>query len=163
MARKKTTTKVYDKILRKDHDFDYAYLLILERFKLKRMIESFELASMPHENTWECVRDMKICVKCIDIILEDDEYSKSYLHKFSDEKFDLKFEPNDKGTYTLDTSSWETPTFDHHVNVKNAKRFDVGTDYANESLMNHIKMDLRQVKALRLYNSIRNKMFKWWW
>lgn len=45
MGKKKNKKfKQYEKLLRKDGDFDYGYLLVLERFKLKRMIKSFEEA-----------------------------------------------------------------------------------------------------------------------
>lgn len=164
MSRKKTTTKVYDKILRKDHDFDYSYLLILERFKLKRMVESFELAStgkFAHENMDVCIRDMKLCIKCIDIILEEDIYSKQFTEKFG--KLELKTTQNEDGTYTLDTQDWETPTFDHYVNTNNADQFKIGVDAVNPNVMQHLKNDLRRVKAMHLYNNIRNRMFHWWW
>lgn len=164
MSRKKTTTKVYDKILRKDHDFDYSYLLILERFKLKRMVESFELAStgkFAHENMEVCIRDMKLCIKCIDIILEEDIYSKQFTEKFG--KLELKTTQNEDGTYTLDTQDWETPTFDHYVNTNNANRFKIGVDAVNPNVLQHLKNDLRRVKAMYLYNNIRNRMFHWWW
>ena len=165
MAKNKSTVKIYEKLLKKDKDFDFAYLLILERFKLKRMIDCFSKAQMSHERTPIDIRDMKLCVSCIDIILEEDIVSKNYFKKYSDFDIEIHTTKNDNGTYTLDTSNWKSPTFDHYVNIKNAKRFDVDIDIEETKpcLFEHIKMDLRQIKALYLYNNIRNRMFHWWW
>jgi hypothetical protein len=162
--KKRSTVKIYEKILKKDKDFDFAYLLILERFKLKRMIDSFSKATMPHEHISFNVRDMKICVNCIDIILEEDIHSVNHFKKYEDFDIKLHTTENEDGTYTLDTSNWISPTFDHYVNINNAKRFnfEIIKD-VNQNLFEHMKMDLRQIKALHLYNLIRNKLMSWWW
>ena len=108
---------------------------------------------------WEiCVRDLNLCDKLISIILEEDNPSKRFLRKFAG--FEIKTFKNDRGTYTLDTSNWVTPTFDHYVNIRNAERFNVEII---PNLIEHQKAGLRVTKALYLYNKIRSyKMFSWW-
>ena len=42
MSRNRSTTiKKYSKILKEDRDYDFEYMLDLEKFKLKRMSEYF--------------------------------------------------------------------------------------------------------------------------
>lgn len=138
--------------------WDYGYLLKLEQYKIREMSKA--IAKTKRHEGWEIrVRELNLCDKLISIILEEDDVSKAYLHKFSN--FEINTVRNDNGTYTLDTSNWVTPTFDHYVNIRNIKRFDMDI---NESLINHVKSYLRQVKALHLYNKIRSyKMFRWWY
>ena len=78
MKKKNKKFKQYEKLLRKDEDFDFGFLLELERFKLKRMVKSFEEASHPHVGIEYTIRDLKMCVKLLDIIMEDDAVSKMY-------------------------------------------------------------------------------------
>jgi hypothetical protein len=65
--------KQYIRLIKKDRDFDYAYLLILERHKLLRMIDSFTNATHPYVGIEYHIRDMKLCVELINIILEEDK------------------------------------------------------------------------------------------
>ena len=162
---KRSTVKIYEKLLKKDKDFDFAYLLILERFKLKRMIDCFSKAKMSHERTPIDIRDMKLCVNCIDIILGEDIIYLNHLKKYEDFDIQLNTTENEDGTYTLDTSNWVSPLFDHYVNINNAKRFGFDNIIIDSKpyLFEHLKIDLRQIKALHLYNMIRNRMLHWWW
>ena len=149
--------KQYEKILRKDGDYDYGYLLVLERFKLKRMIKSFEEASHPHVSIEFTIRDMKMCVKLIDIILEEDACMNTYLDNNYGPNGKIKMSIGEDNTLKVDRKDgWEkTPT---HVNIKNYKRFGW-----KEKPRDIIWMDYRRVKALHLYNKIRNRIFGWWW
>ncbi len=137
--------------------WDYGYLLKLEQYKIREM--SKFISKYKDYIGWEiCVRDLNLCDNLISIILEEDDVNKGFLHKYTG--FEIKTIKNDKGTYTLDTSNWITPTFDHYVNIKNAKRFNVDII---PNLIEHQKVDLRITKALYLYNKIRSyKMFNWW-
>jgi hypothetical protein len=128
------------------------------------MVKSFELSresKLAHENVDVCIRDMKLCIECINIILGEDIYSKQFLKKFGE--LEIKTIKNEDDTYTLDTSNWSTPTYDHYVNINNANRFNMRVDGANSDILQHIKDDLRKVKAMHVYNNIRNQMFHWWW
>lgn len=138
--------------------WDFGYLLKLEQYKIREM--SKFISKHQRHVGWEiCVRDLNLCDKLISIILEEDDISEGYLNKYAG--FKIKMIKNDRGTYTLDTSNWVVPTFDHYVNFKNAKRFNV--EKIIPTLIEHQKVDLRIMKALYLYNKIRSyKMFKWW-
>lgn len=60
----------YRKILVADYQFDYGYLLGLEKFKLQLMLKSFKDESYTdHTND---IRWISICIKLIDIIQEED-------------------------------------------------------------------------------------------
>ena len=54
-----------------NHPYDYAYLLMLEREKLKDMYEYFSSANII-ENEWIRARDCKLAIALLDIILNDD-------------------------------------------------------------------------------------------
>ena len=52
-----------------------------------------------------------------------------------------------------------------HVNFNNIKRFlpNIDIDNKNPDRIDYIKLELRQRKALYLYNKIRTyRMFTWW-
>lgn len=95
MSRNRSTTiKKYSKLLKEDRDWDWAYMLELEQFKLKRMSKYFAESQLVHG--WEqMVSEINLCIKLIDIVLERDQ--KGYLYS---------------GTKKLP-----------YVNVKNWKRF----------------------------------------
>lgn len=108
--------------------YDWYNLLALERFKINAMAKDFE----KHHSYvgWENdVRDMKLCVKLLDIIMEEDSISKN----------------------------WEKEI--HYINIKNYKRF-LFSEPSNYYLH---KLELRRIKALHLYNKIRNRVLRWWW
>lgn len=126
--------------------WDYGYLLKLEQYKIREMCEYLKKRHT-HVN-WELqVREMTICIKLIDIILEEDKYYQSWLH-------------NCYGS----VPHKELP-FLVYVNTKNYKRFLplANLEELNNSLYSHFYITLRQQKALYLYNKIRTyKMFTWW-
>lgn len=151
---KKSKVKIYEKILKQDNDFDYAYLLIIERFKIKRMIKSFIEASCPHEGIEYTIRELKWCVKLIDIVLEEDAITKTYMEQFGQNQLEIY-----DGIVVLKKDiEYKIPI---HINKNNAYRFN--KRWNKDSLNNNILMEVRRVKALYLYNKIRNRMLKWWW
>lgn len=124
--------------------WDYAFLLQIEQRKLKEMAAYFK----KYKRTvgWEFqVRDCELCVKLIDIILERDVWYQSWLN-------------------TNYGSNPRSVSFPKHVNIRNSERFMPNVDFnKNPKLTEHLKISLRQVKALYLYNKIRAyKMFRWW-
>jgi hypothetical protein len=159
---KKSKIKQYEKILRKDEDFDFGYLLELERFKLKRMVKSFEEASVRHEGIEHTISELKMCVKLLDIIMEDDAASKMYNEAYM--KVNLfEAKPLGEGRYELVKTDEIPPKFPVHINTNNAARFDRYWNTHNDELKETLKIEIRRIKALRLYNKLRNRCFKWWW
>ena len=130
MSRNRSTTiKKYSKILKEDRDYDFEYMLDLEKFKLKRMSEYFSKSQIISD--WErVVKEINLCIKLIDIITEKDP--PGYLYN---------------GTKKLP-----------YVNTRNYKRF-LKYFYNNDSYRD----DLRQTKALYLYNLIRTYRMRSWW
>lgn len=72
MSRNRSTTvKKYHKILKEDKDYDWEFMLDLERFKLKRMAQYFSKSQVVSD--WEIiVKEINLCIKLIDIITERD-------------------------------------------------------------------------------------------
>ena len=68
---KSTTVKKYSKLLEKDEDYDWMFLLKLEQFKLKRMKDYFIKSDLVTDNDI-IIRDISLCIKLISIILEED-------------------------------------------------------------------------------------------
>ena len=130
MSRNRSTTiKKYSKILKEDRDYDFEYMLDLEKFKLKRMSEYFSKSQIISD--WErVVKEINLCIKLIDIITEKDP--PGYLY---DETKKLPY-----------------------INTRNHKRF-LKYIYDNDSYRD----DLRQTKALYLYNLIRTYRMRSWW
>lgn len=154
---KKSTVKIYEKLLKKDKDYDYAFLLELEQFKLKRMVKNFENASCPHVGIEYNIRDMKNCIALIDIILEKDAPYNTYLDTYYGANGKIKMSVCEDHTLKIDREPdcYKTPV---HVNTTNYKRFKFKTEPDDI-----LKMDYRRVKAMYLYNRIRTRMFDWWW
>ena len=140
------------------NDFDYFYLLKLEQLKLRRMCRYFEKHGRTMSTPFN-IRDIKICDKLISIILEEDN---AHTNQVVAEK-------------NIDKLSWVTDVV--YVNTKNEYRFfrctpikdnlndenpykgEVAQNFCDKSL----KMSLRQLKAMHLYNMIREyRMFHWW-
>lgn len=146
--------KQYIRLIKKDRDFDYAYLLILERHKLLRMIDSFTNATHPYVGIEHHIREMKLCVELISIILEEDKIANIYMQQFGKHKY----------TVTEDNQII-LPSFDIkipiHINKNNAYRFN--KFWIDKDMPITILMELRRKKAMFLYNKIRNRMFAWWW
>ena len=162
MKKKNKKFKQYEKLLRNDEDFDFGYLLELERFKLKRMVHSFETASVPHVGIEHTIRDLKMCVKLLDIVMEDDAVSKMYSEVYLKTQLFVIGEIDESGRTPLVRTDQDIPKFPVHVNTKNANRFWKNWG-KNEKLDKLLLQDLRRTKALYLYNKIRNRCFKWWW
>ena len=159
---KKSKIKQYEKILRKDNDFDFGYLLELERFKIKRMVKNFENASVKHEGIEHTISEMKMCVKLLDIIMEDDAVSKMYNKEYMKVQL-FKSIPLGEGRYELVKTDEKLPKFPVHININNAIRFDRYWNTHNDELKETLMPEIRRIKALYLYNKLRNRCFKWWW
>ena len=133
--------------------WDYGYLLKLEQYKIREMCRYFKKSQLVVG--WELqVRDLTICDKLIDIILEEDKQYQSWLH--SNYNISAKDRWQNKGL-----------KFPIYVNVRNYKRFLPQARYDATDmvpfLIENFKISLRQRKALYLYNKIRAyRMDRWW-
>lgn len=128
----------YRKILWRDYQFDYGYLLDLEKLKLQLMIDEFK--NSPHVDHTSNIRWMSICIKLIDIIQERDSAldRQPSSHKYILTKY---------------------------VNISNAYKhgLETNTHHKNPEVVVFAKDMLRQWKALYLYNKIRyNYIYEWW-
>ena len=133
--------------------WDYGYLLKLEQYKIREMRNYFQRSQLVVG--WELqVRDLTICDKLIDIILEEDKKYQSWLH--SNYNINAKDRWQNKGL-----------KFPIYVNVRNYKRFLPQARYDATDmlpfLIENFKISLRQQKALYLYNKIRAYRMERWW
>ena len=127
--------------------WDYGYLLKLEQYKIREMWKYFQKSQLTEG--WELqVRDLKLCDKLISIVLEEDKYYRSWLDN------------------CYGSRPHKQLPFPVYVNSKNYKRFmplveKFGHD--NVHLQASMNINLRQTKALYLYNKIRAYRMECWW
>lgn len=134
-------------LARRDFDWDYAYMLEMERAKLEYMAKYFTESRIA-EHDWAVARDAKICIRLIDIILGNDS---SYVMKDNEKKPFME---------------WDLVEI-KKVNLKNAKRFlskeriDRYRDHPRMKV--YLKDDIRIEKAWKLYCKIREYNMRSWW
>ena len=165
--KRKNPIQAYKRLLAHDYDWSYAYLIALEKKKLQRMRDCIK--SEGHlANNAVVVRDISICIRLIDIFMEEDAVFNTWLHQsFSGE---MKFRKLENGNYKLDdTNRKPIAEYPVYVNVRNERRFFRSTPIRDAQLEgNRDKailsiVSLRQQKALHLYHLIREyNMFTWW-
>lgn len=131
--------------------WDWCYLLHLEQCKLREMADYFERKNR-FVGVEKVVKDIRICIKLIDIICENDAPYKSWLHQ-------------SYGGYVKDFEELEEVKFPKYVNIRNRHRF-LSKDFLNgdyPNIFNSLLAEYRRIKALALYNKIRTyKLFSWW-
>ena len=126
--------------------WDACFLLEIEKRKLTE-IRDYIAKHKRHVDWAFDVRDMNICLKLLDIILEKDQYYTSWLNNC------YGVTPHKQLPFTV------------YVNMRNYKRFipTIDVDKYNESLLSHLHSNMRKEKAMYLYNKIRAyKMLGWW-
>lgn len=133
------------------HPWCYGYLLAIEQRKLKEMAAYFKKTK--RHVGWEYqVRDCELCVKLIDIIMEQDPYYKSWINQAYGENY-------------VENRPIKFPV---HINVRNSYRFWKSFEeniqkYKDFKILEGMKSHLRSTKALYLYNKIRSyRMYNWW-
>jgi hypothetical protein len=165
--KRKNPIQAYKRLLANDQDWDYAYLIALEKKKLQRMRDCIKREGHLANNS-VVVRDIGICIRLIDIFMEDDAVYNTWLHQsFSG---DMKFLKRENGLYELDDTD-RKPIADYpvYVNVRNERRFFRATpikDAQSEGDRNKAIfsiVSLRQQKALHLYHLIREYNLLTWW
>ena len=78
--KKRNPIHTYKRLLANDHDWDYGYLIALEKKKLQRMHDYIEREGH-FENSSLVVRELAICIRLIDIFMEDDAVHNTWLHQ----------------------------------------------------------------------------------
>jgi hypothetical protein len=69
--KKKNPIHAYKRLLAEDQDWDYCYLIALEKKKLQRMHDCIKHNSCLEHKDF-VVRDIAICIRLIDIFMEED-------------------------------------------------------------------------------------------
>jgi hypothetical protein len=125
-------------------DYDFGYLLKMERHKFRRMAKYFNKSRLTVD--WEDqVRTCNLCDKLISIILEEDPYYKSWLYT------------------SYGGSKHEEVPFPVHINTRNWFRFMKHAPEKESKIYVSWCTSYRTLKALYLYNKIRSyKMFSLW-
>ena len=164
--KKKNPIHAYKRLLAKDQDWDYAYLIALEKKKLQRMHDCIKRESRLEHKDF-VVRDIAICICLIDIFMEDDAVHNTWLKQSFSGK--LQFTKVDDDLYKLDNEDRPIADYPVYVNVRNERRFFRRTPIKEaQSEGDRTKAilsitRLRQYKALHLYHLIREyKLFEWW-
>lgn len=148
-SRKNKTIKAYEKVLKKDNDWDFSYLYQLERLKLKRMFNYF--SEVGKYCNPEISGQISMCIKLLDIILEEDPITLKYLNEYK-----IK------------------PLYPKYVNWKNEGRFNLGKqtniklELSLGTSFKDIKIqflleNLRRKKAINLYHKLRIRFTDSWW
>ena len=167
MTNRNKTFCAYRKLLQKDKDWHYGYLLALERKKMQRMLVYFKEHPITEDND-RIMHYIAISISLLDIILEEDARYLSWLsEQHNDYKSSLEERP-DGNYYNLEYVR-EPTDFPLYINVRNAARFlrrplvQNGDDWQAKSSFISSKVCLRQTKALYLYNLIRSYHIMEWW
>ena len=150
--KQRSPIHAYKRLLANDHDWDYAYLIALEKKKLQRMRECIKEEHHLANNEF-VVRDIGICIRLIDIFMENDA-----VYSTEDGNYEL-----------VDDDRKPLADLPVYVNVRNERRYFRSTpikDALSENRRDwpiHLKISLRKQKALHLYHLIREyKLFDWW-
>ena len=164
--KKKNPIHAYKRLLANDEDWGYSFLLALEKKKLQRMHDCIKSESRLEHKDF-VVRDIAICIRLIDIFMEEDAVYKNWLNSLSGRFVYKKI--NEKMN-EVDVE-WDQPIADYpvYVNVRNERRFfrrtpikDAQTEGERERTILSIPK-LRQEKALHMYHLIREyKLLDWW-
>lgn len=165
--KRKNPIHAYKRILANDQDWDYSSLIALEKKKLQRMHDCIKREGHL-ENNALVVREIAICIRLIDIFMQDDAAFITWLDRSYSGK--IKFRKLDNGNYVLDdTIKKPLAEYPVYVNTRNERRFFRSTpikDAQSEGNVDAARMgiaELRRLKALHLYHLIREyKLLTWW-
>lgn len=142
------------KVCWKGRAWDYAFLYKLEQAKIKEMV-NYHKKHQRFVGVEQVIRNMEICIKLIDIFLEEDK-----LFHYTG---DIKFEPLEDGNYEFKNNDLKYHC-DVKVNLRNIKRFI--TDDSFEYFKKFYKEYPHEffiLKAKALYHKIRFENDGTWW
>ena len=135
-------------------DWDYEYMLRIERYKLSRMLKPLSRDGVWSDQTYN-IRDIRICISLIDIILEEDKPHRTY-----GETAFKGWKMTTRNGKLVILERPENVAYLVHVNLRNKDRFFPGSVDNGTS---PFKDMLRQEKAMRLYNLIRAYNMTGWY
>ena len=78
--KRRNPIHAYKRLLAKDYDWDYAYLIALEKKKLQRMHDCIKRENHLVNNEF-VVREIAICIRLIDIFMENDAVYNTWLDR----------------------------------------------------------------------------------
>ena len=143
------------RLLEKDFDWDYTFLLEIERKKIIEMYEYFKKCTRSDKMPI-VASDLQLCIGLFDIVLEKDNLQLEFSG--------MKTMRRDDGMYEMVESPHIIACRNLYINTKNASRFclfNLPTDDYDIEIIH--KEELRRYKAWYLYNKIRTyKLFSWW-
>ena len=153
------TKRTWNRLISKD--YDYSFLLKIEQLKIRRMAKYLKKHSI-HMSAPFDYRDLTICDRLISIILEEDNAYKAHLNQVVNKKGNDRFSRLTDTVYVNTRNEYRffrrTPIKDN-IEDKEPYRGENGQNFRDKTL----KMSLRQLKAMHLYNMIREyRMFHWW-
>ena len=144
----------YFKFMWNNEDFDYSYLLNLEREKLKDMYNYFRDAKWT-ETEWVHARDCKLAIALLDIILEDDSATEYVMgNAIGKGTFILK-----KYVNTENMPRFMTPELCKEYAIRSSKK---NLDRGELNWLTIMKDELRMEKAWRLYCKLRENNLRDW-
>lgn len=166
------TRNEIQRLLQADCDYDYGFMLMLERKKLQRMAEYFSKADITYSDAAKA-KEMSLCVRLLDIILDEEKQTNEWTAEVvCHNDICLQKDANGKTFIAELVYNGLIPDFPKYVNLRNASRFMSSAEYPKgpyesaeeqKSRTEHFKKDVREAKAWHLYNLIREyKMLKWW-
>ena len=78
--KRRNPIHAYKRLLAKDYDWDYAYLIALEKKKLQRLHDCIKRENHLVNNEF-VVREIAICIRLIDIFMENDAVYNTWLDR----------------------------------------------------------------------------------
>jgi len=143
----------YFGIIWKDRNWDYGFMLELERKKLQRAIKWYEKNDYGVAvNGKRYCNQMRVALNCLNIILDNDWWT---INRPDDESITewLK-RPHYDNDYVIKA----------YINLNNWKRFMPWlSEESVNSKPNLWKVELREIKAWNLYHKIRGQYMRDWW
>lgn len=140
--RKNKNRRGWTRLLRKDFDWDYGFLLQIEHYKLKRMLRYFQESNITSDRE-SIVRDLKLCVSLLEKIMNSDFNYKTVNIKNIDRFIN-------KELYEGRLEDWN-PSFFSELNVKLSPIAKI------------LREHLAEEKAWHLYHLIREYRMRYWW
>lgn len=168
----KRTGDEIQRLLRADRDYDYGFMLMLERKKLQLMADYFSKADITYSDATKA-KEMSLCVRLLDIILDEEKQTNEWTAEAIEHNC-IRFQKSADGmTFNAElVYNGLMPDFPKYVNLRNALRFVSLAEHPKGSFVSaeeqktrteYFKKDVRKAKAWHLYNQVREyKMLGWW-
>lgn len=152
---RRTKINSWCRLLKKDFDWDYAFLLEMERKKITEMYNYFKECTRSDKMPF-VARDLRICINLLDIVLEKDDLQLKFT--------EMKTRRRDDGMYEMVGHPRITSYRNLYINTRNASRFCQFKFPVDDHDIEIIhEEELRKYKAWYLYNKIRTyKIYSWW-